>query len=153
MNNYFDEELKYLEKELTYLKTAGMKSSTQLSIITQSINVSVNLQYEPISYPTGSARASALFEVETTHDSIIMPTLDWYYGDIKEAANVYFTTREIRLSQGILTNGNYGIYLYFIGTEQGANSDAARTKNGETVTVSVNLTVSSIGKFTMRRVF
>ena len=55
------------------------------------------------------------------------------------------------MSTFILPTGNFGVSLYFIGTENGPDSDAARVKNGETITVSVNLTVTCTDNFTLRR--
>lgn len=151
MENYFDHELNYLKKELTRLKTAGQKSASSAKLVRQTVNISVNLAWEDISYPYGSARAKAVYEVIPNSDSIIVPTLDWYFGDINQSYNVYYTTRKIQMRTFILPTGNYGVYLYFVGTENGPNSDAARAKNGETITVSVNLTVTCTDNFTLRR--
>lgn len=152
MDDYFNREFDFLERELTQLKTSSQRSASAVSTVIKTVNVSVNLQYEDISYPTGSARALVYYEVDTDEDVIIMPTLSWYYGDITQAANVFFTTRRIDMDSGWLTPSNkYGIALYFIGTEQGDNSDAARTKRGETVTVSVDLTVLCTQDFTLTR--
>lgn len=151
MDNYFNRELNYLKKELTRLKTAGQKSASSAKLVKQTVNVSTNLVWEDISYPYGSARATAVYEVIPNSDSIIVPTLDWYFGDINQSYNVYYTTRKIQMDTFILPTGNYGVYLYFIGTENGPDSDAARAKNGETITVSVNLTVTCTDNFTLRR--
>lgn len=148
MDNYFDSEFNNLEKELLRLKTSGQKSASSIKTISKTIHISVNLQYEDISWPTGSARATKHYRIITNNDAIIIPTLSWYYGDVTEGANVYFTTRKIRVDMGLLQN-YYAVRLYFIGTEQGDNSDAARTKRGETVTVSVDMTVLSTQDFTI----
>lgn len=151
MDNYFNHELNYLKKELTRLKTAAQKSASSAKLVKQTVNISVNLVWEDISYPYGSARATAVYEIIPNSDSIIVPTLDWYFGDITKSYVVYQSTRKIQMSEFILPTGNPGVYLYFIGTEDGPNSDAARAKNGETITVSVNLTVTCTDNFTLRR--
>lgn len=151
MDNYFNHELNYLKKELTRLKTAAQKSASSAKLVKQTVNVSTNLVWEDISYPYGSARATAVYEVIPNSDSIIVPTLDWYFGDITKSYEITQSTREIQMSTFILPTGNFGVYLYFIGTEDGPNSDAARAKNGETITVSVNLTVTCTDNFTLRR--
>lgn len=151
MENYFNHELNYLKKELTRLKTATQKSASSAKLVKQTVNVSTNLVWEDISYPYGSARSDVLYEIVPNTDSIIICTLDWYYGDITKSYDIYQTTREIRVKQLVLPNGKPGIELYFIGTEDGPNSDAARAKNGETITVSVNLTVTCTDNFTLRR--
>ena len=151
MENYFNHELNYLKKELTRLKTAAQKSASSAKLVKQTVNVSTNLVWEDISYPYGSARSDVLYEITPNSDSIIVCTLDWYFGDITKSYDIYQSTREIQVKQLVLPNGKPGIELYFIGTEDGPNSDAARAKNGETITVSVNLTVTCTDNFTLRR--
>lgn len=151
MDNYFNHELNYLKKELTRLKTAAQKSASSAKLVKQTVNVSTNLVWEDISYPYGSARSDVIYEIIPNSDSLVICTLDWYFGDITKSYDIYQTTREIRLSQFVLPNGNPGVELYFMGTENGPNSDAARAKNGETITVSVNLTVTCTDNFSIRR--
>lgn len=151
MQDYFENEVKRVERELLWLKTSGQKSASAIATTSRTLHLNVNLQYEEISWPTGSARASKWFQVVPENDAIIIPTLSWYHGDINQAADIEIMTREIRLDIGIV-NGKYTIGLYFIGTEKGDNSDAARTKRGETVTVSVDLTVVSTSNFTITEV-
>lgn len=151
MENYFNHELNYLKKELTRLKTAAQKSASSAKLVKQTVNVSTNLIWEDISDPYGSARSDVLYEITPNSDSIIISTLDWYFGDITKSYDIYQSTREIQVKQLVLPNGKPGVELYFIGTEDGPNSDAARAKNGETITVSVNLTVTCTDNFSMRR--
>lgn len=148
MQNYFENEVKNVERELLWLKTSGQKSASAIDTASEKISLNVNLEYQEISYLTGSARASKWYRVRTDDDAIIVPTLSWYYGDISQAANPEFTTREIQMSTGIM-NGVFVIGLYFIGTEKGDNSDAARVKRGETVTVSVDLNIVCTSEFTV----
>lgn len=151
MDNYFNRELNYLKKELTRLKTAGQKSASSAKLVKQTVNVSTNLVWEDISDPYGSARSWVIYEITPNSDSIIVATLNWYYDDINSSYLTTQSTREIQLKQVILPNGKPGVQLYFIGTENGPDSDAARAKNGETITVSVNLTVTCTDNFTLRR--
>lgn len=151
MDNYFNRELNYLKKELTRLKTAGQKSASSAKLVKQTVNVSTNLVWEDLSDPYGSARSWVIYEITPNSDSIIVATLNWYYDDINSSYLTTQSTREVQLKQVILPNGKPGVQLYFIGTENGPNSDAARAKNGETITVSVNLTVTCTDNFTLRR--
>lgn len=151
MENYFNHELNYLKKELTRLKTAAQKSASSAKLVKQTVNVSTDLVWKDISDPYGSARSDVLYEITPNSDAIIIYTLDWYFGDITKSYDVYQSTREIQVKQLVLPNGKPGIELYFIGTEDGPNSDAARAKNGETITVSVNLTVTCTDNFSIRR--
>lgn len=150
MQDYFEHEITQAKKELTRLKTSAQKSSSNARIIVQQIPISVDLQWENISYPYGSARAEIFYEIIPENNAIYNCTLDWYSGDITQAAVTTQPTREIKLTQHILPNGSEGVRLYFIGTEDGANSDAARVKNGETVTINVTLTISCTDVFTAR---
>lgn len=151
MDNYFNRELNYLKKELTALKTAGQKSASSAKLVKQTVSISTNLVWEDLSDPYGSARSWVIYEITPNSDSIIVATLNWYYDDINSSYLTTQSTREIQLKQVILPNGKPGVQLYFIGTENGPNSDAARAKNGETITVSVNLTVTCTDNFTLRR--
>lgn len=151
MDNYFNHELNYLKRELTRLKTASQKSSANSKLVSQTINVSTNLVWEDISYPYGSARSDVVYEINPDSDAIINCTLSWYYGDINQSYLTSQATRKIQMKQIILPSGNPGVELYFVGTEDGPNSDAARARNGETVTVSVNLTITCTDTFTVRR--
>ena len=151
MDNYFNHELNYLKKELTRLKTAAQKSASSAKLVKQTVNVSTNLVWENISYPYGSARSDVIYEIIPNSGSIVVCTLDWYFGDINGSYTTEQTTREIQVHQFALSNGHPAIELYFIGTEDGPNSDAARAKNGETITVSVNLTVTCTDNFSIRR--
>ena len=151
MENYFDHELNYLKKELTRLKTAGQKSASSAKLVKQTVNVSTNLVWEDLSDPYGSARSDVVYEIIPNSDSIVICTLDWYFGDINSSYITNQATREIQMGTFILPTGNYGVYLYFVGTENGPDSDAARAKNGETITVNVNLTVTCTDNFTLRR--
>lgn len=151
MDSYFNHELNYLKKELTRLKTAAQKSASSAKLVKQTVNVSTNLVWENISYPYGSARSDVIYEIIPNSGSIVVCTLDWYFGDINGSYTTKQTTREIQVHQFALSNGNPAIELYFIGTEDGPNSDAARARNGETITVSVNLTVTCTDNFSIRR--
>lgn len=151
MENYFNHELNYLKKELTRLKTAAQKSASSAKLVKQTVNVSTNLVWVDLSDPYGSARSDVVYEIIPNSGSIIVCTLDWYYGDINGSYTTDQTTREIQVQQFVLPNGNPGVELYFIGTEDGPNSDAARAKDGETITVSVNLTVTCTDNFSIRR--
>ncbi len=150
MNNYFEKEISSINRELTSLKTSGQKSSAFTKTISRTVNVTAQLQYEDISYPTGSARAEVAYEVVTTKDALIIPSLSWYYEDV--FMQELGPARVIDMFTGILSNGNYVVYLYFIGSEEGDNSDAARTKRGETVMVSVDLSIVCTQDFTLRKI-
>lgn len=150
MQEYFENELKNMERELRYLKTSAQRSAGAMVVASKTLNLTVPLQYIHNPPLNDQARADKWFEVITDKDELIIPTLSWYFQDLSQASSTIFTTRVIELFQTMLPNGNYGLYLYFIGSEIGTNNDAERLRNGETVEVSVDLTVRCTSDFEIR---
>lgn len=150
MQEYFEREISSMERELRYLKTCAQRSAGSMVVASQTLNLSVPLQYIHNPPLNDQARASKWFEIITSKDELIVPTLSWYFQDLSQASSTIFTTRVIQLWTGILPNGNYGVNLYFIGSEVGVNNDAERLKNGETIEISVDLTVRCTGDFEIR---
>lgn len=150
MNDYFEREILTLERELTNLKTSAQRSGGLVKTVSKTVTVSAKLEWKDISWPNGSARAEVYYEVVTDNDATIIPTLSWYNEDVFEP--MFGTKREINMTTGIFPNGNFCVYLYFVGSEEGDNSDAARTKRGETVIVNVDLTITATQDFVLRKV-
>lgn len=150
MENYFVSELKQIEREITWLKTAQQKSASVISTVTKSITVTANL-WLIITGDSPQAGDYLFYEIIPDNDGLIFPTLDWYAGDITQASTVLpQLTRTIELEQMILPNGNAGVKLTFKGT-QGNDSDTEKVVNGHTVQVSANLTVTCTSNFVMRQ--
>lgn len=150
MQDYFEREISNMERELRYLKTSSQRSAGSMVISSQTLNLSVPLQYIHNPPLDDKARAEKWFEVVTEGEQLIVPTLSWYFQDLSQASSTIFTTRMIELWQTILPNGNYGVYLYFIGSEIGDNNDAERLKNGETINVDVDLTIRCTNNFVVQ---
>lgn len=151
MDNYFDREIMNLEKELTYLKSNSKKSGGIISFFSTTLSLNIPLQHTEDSSAGGygAARALKYYQIIPTVDpSIIIPTLDWYYQDVSDPW-YNFSTRRIEFSILNLPNGQLGVRLYFIGTEIGSNSDAARTKRGESVVVNVKITATATSQCTI----
>lgn len=150
MENYFENEIKLIESELTNLKQSKIRSAGAIAISKQNVAVSADLQYEDSGGAYGSAYAIKVYEIATSSPAIIMPTLSWYSSDIeKPAILTEYSARKIDIYQAILDNGNCAVVLYFNGTNDSSTSDAAKVQAGETVTISVELTVACTENFTI----
>lgn len=148
MDNYFDREIKNMEGELLTLKTSAQKSAIVAQTVDKTIPITVTLRNEgSATYPT--ARAEKHYQINTTGDAIIIPTLDWYFQDITKAADTFYTTRQLELFHVTLPNGKDGLRIYIYGTENFAGSDGDRVGQGQTVQVSFNLTIRSTADFTV----
>lgn len=149
MENYFTNEIKQIEREMMWLKTAQQKSASVISTITKSIVVTADL-WLIITGDSPQAGDYLFYEIIPEKDALIFPTLDWYAEDITQASTVLpQLTRTIELEQMILPNGNAGVKLTFRGT-QGSGSDTEKVVNGQTVQVSANLTVTCTSNFIVR---
>lgn len=153
MNNYFEQEIKRLEREVLRLKTSGQKSAGVIEMVTQTIPVSIKLEVDPsVSVP--SAAGQKYYKIINESNALVIPTLDWYYQDVNNAwrgrLSVY--SRYLDMSDVIYSDGYVGVRIRAIGTNVGANNDGIRVANGETVMVDCNLTVISSDNFTIEEV-
>lgn len=148
MENYFDREIKGIERELLYLKTSAQKSAGVVKTVSKTLPITVTLVDDhSASYPT--ARAWKHYQINSDETAITIPSLDWYFQDITKASTSFYTTRQIEMCHVILPNGKDGLRLHIFGTENSPGSDGERVGNGETVRVSFNLTVRSTADFTI----
>ena len=154
MNNYFDTELLYLDKELTYLKTSMPRSASLVVTTSQTLHLDARLEIGTKPYQGDPDVAVRVYnyEIVTEENALIIPTLDWYYDDISQAwrepPTIY--ARYIDMVEVILPNGNPGLRLTVFGTNVGTNNDAERVAAGQNVTISFNLTVRCSHEFTIR---
>lgn len=150
MNNYFDRELKYLEKEVLRLKTTKQKSAGLIQLVTKTVPVEIKLEVDPsISAP--SAVGQKYFKIINNGNALIIPTLDWYYEDVNNAwrgrTNVY--SRYLDMEHVVYDDGYNGVRIRAIGTNVGANNDGIKVANGETVIIKCNLQIVSSDNFTV----
>lgn len=154
MNDYFNTELLYLNKEITRLKTSAQRSAALLVTTSQTVRIDANLELGTGIDVGGPQVAVKTFnyEIVTESNAIITSTLDWYYADISQAWRQppYVYARYIDMAEVVLPNGNAGIRLSIYGTNVGVNNDAERVAGGQTVTVTVNLTVRCSDNFIIR---
>ena len=151
MEQYFEQQLKEVKRELTRLKTAVQKSSTVMTLAQKTITLNIPLSWRSAyGYTYGRADAEKYYKFTSSTSALFFPTLSWYAGNISQAWSVLpHTTRTITMTRTILPDGSNGIRLQFIGTDNDENSDAAKAKDGQTVTVSVDLTVTCTNDFTI----
>ena len=79
MQNYFDNELKNIERELTQLKTGMVKSAGVIESISKTVNISVPLE---LSGSGLTASGEKNYRVYIEKASIVLVTLDWYHEDV-----------------------------------------------------------------------
>lgn len=154
MDNYFSSEIMRLEREVVNYKTAGQKSATVMSTVTKTIPLEFTLVDESQSSQTRVVVGHKTLQIISAKDAIIIPTLDWYYGDISGAWQFPFViaSRFIDFDEVILPNGNFGVNLMAFGTNSGENNDADKVGRGETVTISCNFTVQSTADFEIEEI-
>lgn len=151
MQNYFDNELLNIERELTQLKTGTVKSAAVIDSISKTINISVPLS---ISSSGLVATGEKNYRVSLPKPSIVISTLDWYHGDVTKEWEAQRTSRRARIHQMDFPNGDTGITIVITGTDYSTNNtdDLSRLKNGESVSVPVQLTVTCTNDFNLEEI-
>lgn len=138
MQNYFENELTRLEKEMTWLKTSTVKSGA--TITSQVKTIQYNIELELVS--STNANGSQRFILTLNDDAIFNSTLDKYYDDI---VNAQLDTRRRVISSYWLSDNTYYISVY----AWGDSNDIATLEGGGRVTISGNLTVTCTDDFTL----
>ena len=145
MNEYFTNEIKRVSREVINLKTSGQKSAGNVPIVSQSVNVSV-----PLSLNSARTSCSGVvsYRVSSDKEALIIPTLDWYYGNILENDHFPYTTRHANVVPGVEANGDYLLRV----TARGTTEDTQALINGSSVSVSVVLRVQSTDNFNIEAI-
>ena len=143
MQDYFDNEIKYLNKELTRLKTSVTKSSGSIMTISKSVNFSIQLESSGFLRPSGTTR----FILHTDYDVLFHATLDKYYDDVMKNLDGRYLTRQKFV---IVANrsGNIRIDIRGIGTRD----DEATIQGGGSVTLTGTMTVQCTNEFTLEQI-
>lgn len=142
MQDYFDNEIKYLDKELTRLKTSMTKSSGSILTIVKSINFSIPLQSTGFLRPSGTTK----FILHTDENALFHVTLDSYYDDVMKELDGRYLTRQ---KYPIIANrfGNIRIDVRGLGTID----DEATIQGGGSVTLTGTMTVQCTNEFTLEQ--
>lgn len=144
MSNYFDNEIKQLDRELLDIKTSGQKSSSVVPTVAKTFKVDIDLKLTSLTDCSGLAE----YKVITPTDSLMMVTLDKYYDDISQSAVYPRVTRE---TYWFRTQGSDGVDHVNIETI-GTRADAETLAGGGTVTVTTEVTIRCTNNFTVERI-
>ena len=144
MQNYFDNEIKNIVRELLALKTASTVSSIPLELIQHSVQISIPLQ---LSIYQTTATGAVAYKIVSDEDLIVYPYLSWYYENIYdiEVTGEHRYLRMMSLFQD-------GAPLIFINA-RGSENDIQRMIGGESITLTATLTVVATRNFTMEKVY
>lgn len=143
MQDYFDNEIKYLDKELTRLKTSMTKSSGSILTIVKSVNFSIPLESTGFLRPSGTTK----FILHTDENALFHVTLDSYYDDVMKELDGRYLTRQ---KYPIVANrfGDIRIDVRGLGTID----DEATIQGGGSVTLTGTMTVQCTNEFTLEQV-
>lgn len=143
MQDYFDNEIKYLDKELTRLKTSMTKSSGSILTVVKSVNFSISLESTGFLRPSGTTK----FILHTDENALFHVTLDSYYDDVMKELDGRYLTRQ---KYPIIANrfGNIRIDVRGLGTID----DEATIQGGGSVTLTGTMTVQCTNEFTLEQV-
>lgn len=141
MQNYFDNEIAWLEKEVRWLKTSAVKSGTTITSAVKSVNYSISLT---LSSPT-NANGQQTFLVETSDSALFNASLDIYFDDVAKAKG---DTRRRVIEQYYLSDNKYIVNVL----AWGDSSDRSTLSGGGAVTIAGRLTVTCTSDFTLEAI-
>lgn len=143
MQDYFDNEIKHLTRELTALKTSMVKSSGSILSVSKSYNFSIPLQSSGFLYPSGTVK----FVLHTDGNALFHVTLDSYYDDVMKQLDGSDLTR---LKYVVIAQrfGNIRIDVRGLGTKD----DEATIRGGGSVTLTGAMTIQCTNEFTLEAV-
>jgi len=144
MQNYFDNEIKNIERELLALKTASTVSSIPLELIQRSVQISIPLQ---LSVYQTTATGAVAYKIVSDEDLIVYPYLSWYYENIYD---IEVTGEHRYLRMMSLFQDKAPLILI---NARGSENDIQRMIGGESITLTANLTVVATRNFTMEKVY
>lgn len=144
MQNYFDNEIKNIERELLALKTASTVSSIPLELTEQSTQLSIPLY---LSIYQTTATGAVAYKIVSDGDLIIYPYLSWYYEDIYDV-DVQGEIRYLKLAN-LYQDGAPVVLIQARGSEE----DIKKMVGGESITLTATLTVVATRDFTLEKIY
>lgn len=144
MREYFDQEIKMLEKEITALKTSMAKSAGMIVMAEKTVDVTISLTLpsDTAIAPSGVAQVQAA----GVGGGFLMATLDKYYDDISLASGDYDTRKRwIWLS---MADGTIVVNIGASGTWE----DGQTIRQGGSVSITAKLTVQATEDFTLEAI-
>lgn len=142
MENYFDSEIKNIEREIVNLTTSMQKSAIVAPTVVQTVQVTRSLQ----SGGSDKAFYNARFRVTTNTRALVMATLDSYFDDITLNDRVWVPdTRSAWLYVSKISRTVYYVNISF----RGKDGDNTTISGGGSVQMTRTLTVRCTDEFTL----
>ena len=141
MDNYFDSEIKRLNDEITWLKTSGQRSALVIPTVSKTVTKQIKFEYLDSGYTFGGA----YFTVTSEHYAVVMATLDQYYSDITLNDHHSNNSRSAKIILYKPYPNTTSMTINCIGNQ----TDYNKVLNGETVTMTVKLTIRCTSNFTI----
>ena len=145
MQDYFENEIKRLEKEILFLKSSMKKNAGVIGLYRQYIELPMVLQ------DTGGVVPSnkTYIKINTNNiNQLFFITFDKYYDDTLAPGKTEFGYYRQRYHQLRVLNGNLMIKAVALGTY----ADQATIEGGGTVSLPIKMTVYSTDEFTLEQV-
>lgn len=144
MENYFDNEIKQIKREITNLKTSAQKSAGSLETKSASVSMEVELKI------VGSGRpvANKMFDIESNTRDLAMITLDKYYDDIYANDHYSDPSRSAKVFYSRTDPFTIRAIVAFVGSED----DWTTIQGGGTVKMSATMTVRCTNDFEISEV-
>lgn len=144
MQNYFDNEIKNIERELVRLKTSQQKFAGQVPLVTKSVQVAIPLT---LNQARTTARGEKLYKLIVDKPMLFVATLAKYYDDVTKSEDYPRTTRMIYHFVSKISASQYLIEIVAYGTQIGAGNDVTTLMNGGSITLNNTLTVTATDEF------
>lgn len=140
MQEYFNIEMKRIQRELTALKTSSTKSSGSIMTISKSVSFQIPLESTGTLRPSGRVN----FVFSSDRDALFSATLDSYYDDVSKEIEGRYLTRQkyIVIAKRF---GKIRIDVRGIGTRD----DETTIRGGGSVTLTGVMTIKSTNEFTI----
>ena len=143
MENYFDSEIKRLQREIKNLKTTGQKSAANVPIVTKTLSIELELKLGG----SGNPRAHKDYVITTNSEALVMATLDKYFDDIYINDHQWNPdTRKSSVGVGYYDYCSYSVRVNFFGD----GNDYIAVRDGRTLKMSRTLTISCTDDFNIR---
>lgn len=142
MQEYFEQEITAIEKELRWLKTSAVKSGATITSISKSLPYNIPLELTSSTNAAGSAR----FRLTVDDNANFNATLDKYFDNI--VAGPYGDSRRRAVEVSYISSGVYVIRVY----ARGDSNDISTLERGGQATMGGTLTVCCTDNFVLEAI-
>lgn len=147
MNDYFDQEIKMLNREILQLKTSVQKSAGVMPIVSKTVTVDIPLVLHVAEIGPSTCSGRVDFLVDAAGNSPVMATLNKYFDDITKSQGWPYKTRQGMITLGARQDGRIGVAVVARGDE----TDVAHMESGASITLTYQLTIRALNDFTIER--